>query len=448
MVETPSSDMEPTILGSQRPMVRGGKVTVVGARHQSIDIGAAPCVVGRDPSCQLVLNDRRVSSTHLELAATEHGLRLRDLGSSNGTYLGEHRIVEALLSKPARISLGDTVLEYEPGKPQRIALSPTDEFGPLVGGTPHMRALFARLKRLARTNLSVLICGETGTGKELVAHAIHDASDRAGKPFQVIDCSSIPPQLAESVLFGHERGAFSGAVSKGVSPFVEANGGTVFLDELGELPIDLQPKLLRTLAEQKIKAVGSTKYVAIDVRIIAATWRDLPREIARGAFRSDLFFRIADERIELPSLRQRLDDIPLLMQRMMADEGKGSTFDRVTPESLDRLARHSWPGNVRELRSLVRKAISYDDGGSIDLAQYLSPDGEANGHHTPSGVGVDAERTYKESKEAHDAAYFAAVFAVASGSVSEMARRAGVNRETVRANLRRHRINGGGAPRR
>src|ERR1700722_7217368 len=233
---------------------------------------------------------------------------MRDLGSSNGTLLGEHRIVEALLSTPAAIRCGDTVLEYQPGKAQRVALSASDAFGPLAGGTSHMRALFARMKRLARTNLSALIYGETGTGKELAARAIHEASLRAGKPFAVVDCSSIPAQLAESVLFGHEKGAFSGAVSREPSPFVEASGGTVFLDEIGELPLDVQPKLLRLLAEQKIKPVGARNYVSVDVRIVAATWRDLSREINRGGFRSDLFFRIAEERIDLPPLRQRLDD--------------------------------------------------------------------------------------------------------------------------------------------
>jgi DNA-binding NtrC family response regulator len=436
--------MEPTVLGAPQPIARGGRITVVGHRGASIDVGTAPCVVGRDPSCQLVLDDRRVSSTHLELAATEHGLHVRDLGSSNGTFLGEHRIVEALLSKPARIQCGDTILDYRPGKPHRVPLSASDVFGPLVGGTPQMRALFAQMKRLARTDLSVLICGETGTGKELAAQAIHEASGRAGKPFAVIDCSSIPTQLAESVLFGHERGAFSGAVSRGASPFVEASGGTVFLDELGELPLDVQPKLLRALAEQKIKAVGSTRYLAFDVRVIAATWRDLPREINRGGFRSDLFFRIADERVELPALRQRLDDIPLLTQRMMVDLDKGSAFDRVTPESLDRLTRHGWPGNVRELRSLVRRALSYDDGGAIDLAQYLSPVDATNGGGTAAGV--DAKSSYDESKEAHDSAYFRALFESTGGNVSEMSRRAGVNRETVRSHLRRHRIEGGGGP--
>jgi DNA-binding NtrC family response regulator len=441
-----SCRMEPTILGSVRPVVRGGRVSVVGDERTSIEVGAAPCIVGRDPNCQLVLHDKRVSATHFELVATEHGLRVRDLGSKNGILVGACRVLDALLTEPTQIRCGDTVLQYEPGKPQRVALSPTDEFGPLVGGTPHMRALFARLKRLAQTDLSVLICGETGTGKELVAKAIHQASRRAKQPFTVIDCGGIPQTLAESILFGHEKGAFTGADQRRKGALAEADGGTVFLDELGELPMDLQPKLLRAVAEREIKAVGSSKYVSIDVRIIAATWRDLPREIAGGGFRSDLFFRLADERIELPSLRQRLDDIPLLAQRMMTDEGKGSAFDRVTPASLDHLAQYGWPGNVRELKSVVRRALSYDDGGPMDLAQYLSPEALLN--EPTAALRLDAGLTYEASKTAHDAAYFTALFEATGGNIREMARRSGVYRDTVRAQLKRHRIKVDGARRR
>jgi DNA-binding NtrC family response regulator len=429
--------MDPTIIGTPRPIVQGGTMTVAGGRG-SVEIGTAPCVVGRDPSCQLVLDDKRASATHLELVATEHGLRVRDLGSTNGTYLGEHRIVEVLLNTAAVIRCGDTLLEYEPGKPEAVALASEEEFGPLVGGTPHMRALFARLRKLARTDLSVLILGETGTGKELVAKAIHQASERAHKPFVVVDCGTIPPTLVEGTLFGHEKGAFTGADQRRMGVLAEADAGTLFLDELGELPLDVQPKLLRALAEQKIRPVGSTRYSAINVRVVAATWRDLPREINRGSFRSDLFFRIADERFVLPPLRERLDDLPLLITRMMTEFGKAEAFDRVTPESLNRLVAHTWPGNVRELRALVRRALAYDEGGAIDLGAYLCIDGPRSER---GGAGPKlSESTYEQSKEEHDRSYFAALFEASLGNISEMSRRAGVNRETVRQHLRRHGI--------
>ncbi len=191
------------------------------------------------------------------------------------------------------------------------------------------------------------------------------------------------------------------------------------------------------LAEGKIKAVGSTRYTDVDVRVIAATWRDLPREINRGNFRSDLFFRIEDERIDLPALRQRIDDIPLLVEKMMRDEGKGDAFSRVTPASIDTLSRHTWPGNVRELYSLVRRALSYDDGGPLDLGSYLVGDGGHAPRRTSTG-GVDASRPYEESKDAHDHAYFKALFEKTSGNVSEMSRQAVVTRTTVRAYVRRY----------
>ena len=226
-----------------------------------------------------------------------------------------------------------------------------------------MRGVFERLKKAAPTDLTVLVTGETGTGKELVAQAIHEASSRAHKPFVVVDCGAIPATLAESALFGHERGSFTGAVDKRISPFVEADGGTIFLDELGELPLDVQPKLLRALAEQRIKSVGSNSYRPVNVRVIAATRRDLVREVNAGTFRSDLYFRVAQLKVELPSLRQRLEDIPVLVRRMIEDLGDKDSYGRITNDSLERLMRHDWPGNVRELRNVVAVALAFTKEG-------------------------------------------------------------------------------------
>ncbi len=174
----------------------------------------------------------------------------------------------------------------------------------------------------------------------------------------VVDCGSIPPTLAEATLFGHERGAFTGAVDKRLSPFVEADGGTIFLDELGELPLDVQPKLLRALAERRIKAVGGSNYREVDVRVLAATRRDLVRAVNSGGFRSDLYFRIAQVKIELPSLRHRMEDIPILVRRMLKDLGDEAAYERITNATLERLMRHDWPGNVRELRNAVAVAFA------------------------------------------------------------------------------------------
>jgi DNA-binding NtrC family response regulator len=239
-------------------------------------------------------------------------------------------------------------------------------------------------------------------------------------------------------LFGHEKGAFTGAAGKRLSPFVEARGGTVFLDELGELPLELQPKLLRVLAEHRIKSVGSNTYVPVDVRIIAATRRDLLLEINRGTFRDDLFFRIAEERVDLPSLRDRSEDIIPLVRHMMASFGKESAFERVPSESFDRLVKYDWPGNVRELRNLVKRALAYDRAGPLDLAQHLSP-ARDSATRNPSATPDDVTRseTYERSRQSHDRAYFLTLYAATKGNLSEMARVAGLDRTTVRTALRK-----------
>src|SRR5215475_249133 len=323
--------VESTVVAKGRFEVRGGKLTVQrgNANKSELEIGPETQVVGRNEACDLVLEDKKVSAVHMELVATERGVRVRDLGSRNGTFVGDTRIGEVYLTKAGFIACGDTQLEFQPSNPEQVSVPDVAGFGPLVGSSPPMRAVFERLRKAAPTELTVLITGETGTGKELVAQAIHLASARTSKPFIVVDCGSIPPSLAESALFGHERGSFTGAVDKRVSPFVEADGGTIFLDELGELPIDVQPKLLRALAEQRVKSVGSNSYRPVNVRVIAATRRDLVREVNAGTFRSDLYFRVAQFRVELPPLRQRLEDIPALVRRMMADLGDKNAYNRV-----------------------------------------------------------------------------------------------------------------------
>jgi transcriptional regulator with GAF, ATPase, and Fis domain len=217
-----------------------------------------------------------------------------------------------------------------------------------------MRRIFGVLQRVARTNATVLLMGETGTGKDVLAHSIHDESDRANGPLEVIDCGAIAPTLIESELFGHERGAFTGAVNARAGAFERAAGGTLFLDELGELPIDLQPKLLRVLEAKTFRRVGGNKPMATDVRVIAATTKDLPREVKKGKFREDLWFRLAVVPITVPPLRDRLDDLPALAERILNSDG-GSRL-RLSSEALGELRAHDWPGNVRELRNVLERA--------------------------------------------------------------------------------------------
>jgi DNA-binding NtrC family response regulator len=432
--------VESTVVAKGRFEVRGGKLTVQrgNANKTELEIGAETQVVGRNEACDLVLDDKKVSAVHMELVATERGVRVRDLGSRNGTFVGDTRIGEVYLTKNTTITCGETVLAFAPNAPEQVTVPEAAEFGPLVGSSAGMRAVFEKLRKAAPTELTVLVTGETGTGKELVAQAIHQASNRANKPFVVVDCGSIPASLAESALFGHERGSFTGAIDKRISPFVEADGGTVFLDELGELPIDVQPKLLRALAEQRIKAVGSNTYRPVNVRVIAATRRDLTREVNAGTFRSDLYFRVAQLKIELPALRHRLEDIPALIRRMLRDLGDPGAYDRIPHESLERLMRHDWPGNVRELRNVVAVALAFTKDGPLDIAAHLSPL-TSTAESTPT-----RGRTFQDAKREvlarFEREYFTALWAECAGNVSEIGRRAAMERAHVRGYLRRHGI--------
>jgi DNA-binding NtrC family response regulator len=429
-----------TIVAKGRFEVRGGKLTVKQGtgNKPDLEIGPETMVVGRNEACDLVLDDKKVSAVHMELVATERGVRVRDLGSRNGTFVGDTRIGEVYLTKNTTILCGDSVLSFGPSTPEQVSVPEAAEFGPLVGSSPAMRSVFEKLRKAAPTDLTVLVLGETGCGKELVAQAIHQASSRSTKPFVVVDCGSIPASLAESALFGHERGSFTGAVDKRVSPFVEADGGTVFLDELGELPPDVQPKLLRALAEQRIKSVGSNSYRPVNVRVIAATRRDLTREVNAGNFRSDLYFRVAQLKVELPALRQRLEDIPALVRRMLRDIGDPGAYDRIPHESMERLMRHDWPGNVRELRNVVAVAHAFNKEGPLDIAAYLSPL-QSTAESTPT-----RGRTFQDAKRdvlaRFEREYFVALYAECNGNVSEMGRRAAMERAHVRGYLRRHGI--------
>ncbi|AUX45273.1 ATPase AAA [Sorangium cellulosum] len=453
--------LDATVGTKNRVEVRGGRIRPTksaAARGGGgwVEIGTDPLIVGRNAACQLVLDDAKVSAVHAEFVATEQGVRVRDLDSRNGTFVGGVRVGDIYLLTSTKLRLGETEIQFEPLRPERITVSAIPSFGPLVASSAGMRAIFERLSKMAPTDLTVLITGETGTGKELVAQALHMASARSKKPFVVVDCGSIPPTLAEATLFGHERGAFTGAVDKRLSPFIEADGGTIFLDELGELPLEVQPKLLRALAERRIKSVGGSSYREVDVRVLAATRRDLVRAVNAGNFRSDLYFRVAQIRIELPALRQRVEDIPVLVRRMLKDLGDETAYERVSNTTLERLMRHDWPGNVRELRNAVAVAFALAaEGEEIDIAAHLGALTEApvTGNSSPSihpGGGPSASfaslkgRQFQEAKRdvlaRFERDYFAALSEDAKGNVSEMARRAGMERAHVRAYLRRHGI--------
>jgi DNA-binding NtrC family response regulator len=443
------SRLDVTVGLRNRVNVRGGKIRIANDETW-FEVGQDPLIVGRNPACQVVLDDGKVSAVHAEFMATEQGVRVRDLGSRNGTYVSDVRVGEICVTKACTLRLGATEVQFQPLRPEKVTVPPIPTFGPLVGHSESMRKIFDRLTKIAATDLTVLIGGETGTGKELAAQAIHAASKRSKKPFVVVDCGSIPPSLAEATLFGHERGAFTGAVDKHKSPFHEADGGTIFLDELGELPLEVQPKLLRALAERRVKSVGGSTYKPFDVRVIAATRRDLVRSVNQGGFRSDLYFRVAQVKVELPPLRQRVEDIPLMVRSMLRDLGEEAAYERVTNAQVERLMRYDWPGNVRELRNAVAVGYALSDAdGDIDIASHLGAlieggvprsDGSRGGNDYSNMNNRPFQEAKREVLANFAKEYFSRLAEEAKGNVSEMARRAGMERAHVRTYLKRHEI--------
>jgi DNA-binding NtrC family response regulator len=399
--------------------------------------------VGRHPTNDLVLPDPRVSGVHLELARIEGGLRVRDSGSTNGTWAGATRLFEANLSLGAEIVVGDTLLRVEShqesGPP---APAKREAFGTLVGAAASMRELFATLERIAAKELSVLVQGETGTGKEEVARSLHAASARATGPFIVIDATSLPENLAESLLFGHEKGAFTGATDRRRGFFDAASHGTIFIDELGELPPLLQAKFLRVLERREITPVGGTSPHKVDVRVIAATNRDLRNEIDKGRFREDLYFRIAQVRVHIPPLRDRPEDIPLLCARLLGDVDSPTMIEA---SALEHLCAQPWPGNVRELKNvLIRAAAMAHDG----LIRRHDVSGEGFGFRGTQDerTALDLSGTFSEAKERavdrFERAYLRLVMRRCDGNLSQAAREADLARHHMRDLLKKRGLYG------
>ncbi|HEY8090094.1 MAG TPA: sigma-54-dependent Fis family transcriptional regulator, partial [Polyangiaceae bacterium] len=260
-------------------------------------------LVGQGPACEIRLEDPEVSRRHAALEAAGDRLRITDLSSTNGTYVNGVCVLDAMLVGGETIRLGATELRVEPSVAKRAPAWPHASFGRVLGGSPSMRAIYPLCERLAQSSVPVVIEGETGTGKEVLAESLHEAGPRAGGPYVVFDCSAVQPSLAEAELFGHERGAFTGAVGSRKGVFELAHGGTLFIDEIGDLEPSLQPKLLRAVERGEVRRIGGDRLARVDVRILAATRRDLDQEVAAGRFRDDLFHRLAVTRVELPPLR-------------------------------------------------------------------------------------------------------------------------------------------------
>jgi two-component system, NtrC family, response regulator GlrR len=405
---------------------------------------AEKLTIGSAPGNDLVLADPTVSRFHAELVREKGGYRLRDLDSTNGTKVDHVRITEAFVEDGCTLVFGNTSVRFSLVAGQDVVpLHPEPRFGRLVGDSAVMRALFARLARLAATDATVLIEGESGTGKELVAEALHQQSPRASGPFVVVDCGSIPAELVESELFGHEKGAFTGATHDRRGAFEAAHGGTLFLDEIGELPLAVQPRLLRALERRQVKRVGSDAFRSVDVRFVAATHRDLRGAVNRGEFREDLYFRLAVGMVRVPPLRAHLEDLPQLLQHLWEETFRTlglppRPYTSPSSETLRQLSSVPWRGNVRELRNFVERSVAMSGALDTSFAQGASQES------APGMPTVRVDLPYKEAKEAwldhFEAAYLRHRLNAAGGNVSQMAREAEVDRAHVIKLLRKHAV--------
>ena len=387
--------------------------------------------IGSAPDRALALRDPKVSRRHLEVEVLGDGVRVTDLSSKNGSFHEGARFREILVGSGAVVRVGDSELQLvcgERGSPMPAADS--DRFGGLVGRSLQMRQLFTLLMRAAVADTPILVHGETGTGKEVCAEAIHARSTRAKGPFVVFDCAAVPPALIESELFGHARGAFTGALTARDGAFVQAHGGTLFIDEVGELPLDLQPRLLRAIDRQQVKPLGAAGYREVEVRVVAATHRDLRDEVAHKRFREDLFHRLSVLTVVLPPLRKRKEDIPSLVRELLGADGPS-----VTPAALALLVEHEWPGNVRELRNVLERARSMTHQGGALTPTELGFDGAAV-DETREGFHAAKDRLIATWERG----WVAELLKRANGNVSRAARLGQLDRVSLHRLMKKHSI--------
>jgi two-component system response regulator GlrR len=432
-MDDPGSDPEQrtkslAFAGGDRAMVRRFRLKVLDgpqAKSEFISLGQR-VTIGTHQSADLRIGDDTMSRFHCEIVIQKGRALLRDLGSLNGTVVDGVSVLVAHLADKATLTLGSTRVRFQLGSDEvEIPLSTADRFGLLVGRSQVMRAAMAELERAAANDVTVLLQGETGTGKDAAAESIHRESARRDGPFVVVDCASIPSALMESELFGHRKGSFTGADQSRVGAFAAASGGTILLDEIGELAVELQPKLLRVLETRTVQQVGSTGREPVDVRVIAATNRNLRQEVNERRFRPDLYYRLAVVEIALPSLRQRPEDIPILVDALLAAGGSaaGPAVDRLRSAATQaELARHLWPGNVRELRNYVERCLAFDDPPRLAGSELAEP--SALAVDTSKPLRVERDRWIRRVE--HD--YLEKLLAEHGDNVSAAARAAGIDR--------------------
>ncbi|QDE91152.1 AAA family ATPase [Myxococcus xanthus] len=443
--EGPDSVQQTRPTGTGRPgtsgAVRRFRFTVLEGPQpgQSKDSNADTFSIGSHGLNDFVIEEPTVSRFHCEVKVDHDGARLRDLDSRNGTVLDGVHVRDAYLRGGSILRLGRVSVRFDfSPETNRLLISDRTTFGELVGSSPVTRASFALMERAAASDATVLLEGETGTGKSRAAFAIHQASARASGPFLTVDCGAIPGNLLESELFGHEKGSFTGAIQRRIGAFEEADGGTIFLDEIGELPAELQPKLLRVLENKEIRRLGANGYQPVNVRVIAATHRDLRAEVNAARFRSDLFFRLAVVRIIIPALRERPEDIPLIAERILTAFGAGSEQLAAlsTPEFIAQLQHAAWPGNVRELRNHLERCLVFQDA--------MPPDADEVSAQAVLRSLVDPKQPYAEARrralEVFEREYLDALLKLHGGKVSQAATAADMDRVYLYRLLRRHRL--------
>ena len=394
-------------------------------------------VVGSGASCDLTLSDGRVSEEHLSLERGTSGYLLEDLKSTNGVYYEGSAVTAAALPVGATLKVGHTFLRIQPtSSALEVEPSQSCRFGELVGESLIMRELFAVLELASQAAVTVLIEGETGTGKELAARALHDSSERRKGPFVAVDCGALPESLLESELFGHVRGAFTGATHRRQGAFAKANGGTIFLDELGRISPAVQARLLRVIEERQLKPVGSDSTTSIDARVLAASRHDLDLEVAEGNFRADLFYRLSVLRVRMPPLRSRREDIPMIVEALCAS--RGFSTGPIGGTNLDRLSTQPWPGNVRELRNVVDRALALSPGAA-NFSELRIAGGNQDAE---DGLTVRSDLPYSEAKDAvlhaFERKYLADAFARCGSNVAQTARDIGLDRKHLATLLKKH----------
>ena len=431
------SSLQPPVLSMQRyqlELLRGPDV------GRTWDLDPEETRVGKGPDNTVVIIDATVSRNHFALIQRPEGLLLRDLGSTNGTYLEGAQVLEAFVRPGMELRAGEVLLRLKPIN-EGVAIQPSGSptFGSLVGDSAPMRKIFAMLERVSPTDATVLILGETGTGKGAVARAIHERSKRSDKPFVTIDCGAISQSLIESELFGHEKGSFTGATHQRRGALEMCKGGTLFIDELDDLPLEVQPKLLRALDEREIRRVGSSKPIKLDLRVVAATKKDLRVEVAEGRFREDLFFRLSIVTIPLPPLRERLEDLPLLAKRFIEGD---SSWEEMPRAFRERLMAYHFPGNVRELRNLLERASYLEGFETLDPSTFPT---DLPGHpsmDTEFRLTADYMKPFKVAKEAlierFEREYLKRLLPRNSNKIARAAREAKIDRKYLYMLIEKH----------